>query len=84
MSHLKFGSALFHPCTNIELIFFINESKQNGHQSNARIAPSCVQPGHIRHVQPGSHHTEATSPEQRDSPSAGIRDSGGLRPLCWE
>jgi len=60
-------------------VFFIVESQQNGHQSDARIASSRVQSCHVGHVHPGSHSTEATSTEQRHSSSAGIHSSGWLR-----
>src|SRR5262249_33970859 len=63
---------------------FIIESKQDGHQSNARVAASCVLPGDVGHVYSGSHGTKATSPEQRHSSSAGVQHSGRLRSVCWE
>ena len=61
-------------------VFVIVESKHNRHQSNARIATSCIQPGHIGHVYPGSHNSEAARPEQRHSSSSGVYNSCGLRP----
>jgi integrase len=61
-------------------VFFIVEGKQNRHQSNARIASSCVEPGHVGHVYPGHHSTKAASSEQRHSSSAGVYSSCRLRP----
>ena len=58
-------------------VFIFIASKQNGHQSNARIASPCVQPGHAGHVYTGSDGTEATSPKQRNSSSHSIHDG------CW-
>ena len=63
-------------------VFFTIESKQDGHQGDARVASSCVQPGHIGHVYPGSHSTEATSPKQRHSSFAGVHNGCWLRPVC--
>ena len=40
-----------------------------------------IKPGHIGHLYPSSHSTEAASPEQRHSSSAAIRTSYGLRPV---
>jgi integrase-like protein len=61
-------------------VFFIVESEQNGHQSNARIAPSRLQPSDIGYVYPGGYSTKKTSPEQRRSSSAGMYNSCGLTP----
>ena len=63
-------------------VFFVVESKQNGHQGNPRIASSCVQPGHPRHIYASRNSSEATSPEQRHSTSRGVYSSCGLRPTC--
>jgi hypothetical protein len=54
----------------------------NGYYSNAGIAQSCVQPGHVGYLYPGSDSTKATSPEQSHSSSASIHSSGWLRSDC--
>jgi hypothetical protein len=54
-------------------VFFIIESKQDGHQSNARIASSRFLSGHAGHIYASSDSSEATSAEQRQSTSAGRR-----------
>lgn len=65
-------------------VFFIIESKQNGHQSNARIASSCFQSGHVGHVYPSNHRSETTSPEQCHSPSPGVSNSCWLKAACGD